>query len=101
MSKLMMSALAVGLVAAAAVPAVTLPAVAAELPLAAHVRHHHVASRCGPCGCLHVTYDRHRELESTYGIGFDPRSFDTTEPYYFLGRQRAYPQYWVDAELPQ
>jgi hypothetical protein len=40
-------------------------------------------------------------LESTYGIRFDPRSFDTTEPYYFLGRQRAYPRYWVDAELPQ
>lgn len=101
MSKLIMSALAVGLVAAAAVPAVTLPAVAADLPLASPARHHYAAPRCGPCGCLHVEYVYHRELVSTYGIGFDPRSFDTTEPHYFWGRQRAYPHYWVDAELAQ
>jgi hypothetical protein len=36
-------------------------------------------------------------LRSTYGSGFDPRNFDQTEPYYYFGRVRAYPQYWVDA----
>src|SRR6516165_8078013 len=36
------------------------------------------AAECGPCGCVRVTYDYHRELESTYGLGFDPRNYDTT-----------------------
>jgi hypothetical protein len=40
-------------------------------------------------------------LESTYGVGFDPRSFDTTEPHYYLGRLRSYPRYSVDADLAQ
>jgi hypothetical protein len=33
------------------------------------------------------------ELRSTYGVGFDPRNYDTTEPRYYFGRMRAYPQY--------
>jgi hypothetical protein len=28
----------------------------------------------GPCGCLQVAYTYHPELQSTYGIGFDPRN---------------------------
>ena len=51
---------------------------------------------CGCCGCLHVTYDYHRELRSTYGSHFDPRNFDQTEPHYYFGRVRTYPQYWTD-----
>jgi hypothetical protein len=50
---------------------------------------------CGCCGCLGVTYDYHRELRSTYGTKFDPRNFDQTEPYYYFGRVRAYPRFWV------
>jgi hypothetical protein len=49
---------------------------------------------CGCCGCLRVTYDYHRELRSTYGTHFDPRNYDQTEPHYYFGRVRAYPQYW-------
>src|SRR6516165_5056613 len=64
----------------------------------AHVRHHYGAPCCGPCGCLHISYVYHRELRSTYGLSFDPRNFDQTEPYYHFGRVRAYPRYWVDAE---
>ena len=55
-----------------------------------------VPADCGPCGCLQVTYDHHRELLSTYGLGFDPRNYDTTEPHYYFGRIRAYPRYSVD-----
>jgi len=54
------------------------------------------AAECGRCGCLHVTYDYHRELESTYGLGFDPRNFDQTQPYFYLGPVRAYPHYWCE-----
>jgi len=54
------------------------------------------AAECGPCGCVRVTYDYHRELESTYGLGFDPRNYDTTEPHYYLGPVRAWPRYWCD-----
>jgi hypothetical protein len=50
---------------------------------------------CGCCGCLRVTYDYHRELRSTYGTHFDPRNYDQTEPHYYFGRVRAYPQYWT------
>jgi hypothetical protein len=50
-------------------------------------------AECGPCGCP-VTYVYHRELRSTYGIAFDPRNFDTTEPYYYYGPVRAWPRYW-------
>ena len=38
--------------------------------------------------------------ESTYGLDFDPRNFDQTEPYFYLGRVRTYPQYWVDGQCP-
>jgi hypothetical protein len=54
------------------------------------------AADCGPCGCLQVTYDRHRVLEQTYGLGYDPRNFDTQEPYFYFGRMRAYPRYFID-----
>jgi hypothetical protein len=56
----------------------------------------HSARQCGCCGCLHVFYDYHRELRSTYGVGMDPRNYDQTEPYYRSGAVRAYPQYWSD-----
>jgi hypothetical protein len=83
-------------VAAAGVAAVPVSAAAAELlpPAVAHVRHHYGA----PCGCLHVSYVYHRELRSTYGLSFDPRNFDQTEPYYYFGPVRAYARYWVDAD---
>lgn len=51
---------------------------------------------CGPCGCLRATYVYHRSLESTYGAGFDPRNYDTTEPHYYFGPLRAYPRYFVE-----
>ena len=96
----MMSALLVGTVTAVGVLAVPVSAVAAELPLpgVAHVHHHRAAPYCGPCGCLHVSYVYHRELRSTYGLSFDPRNFDQTEPYYHLGATRAYPRFSVDAD---
>lgn len=99
MSKLLISALAAGIVIIAGIPAVVKPVQAADLlrPVA-HVRAHHATIDCGPCGCLHLTYVYHRELQSTYGIGFDPRSFDQTEPYYYWGRVRAFPRFWVDAD---
>jgi hypothetical protein len=56
------------------------------------------AAECGPCGCLQVTYDYHRELRSTYGIAFDPRNFDQTQPYYYFGPVRAYPRFWCDVQ---
>jgi hypothetical protein len=75
------------------------PVVGAELsqPKRAHARVHRPAGiYCGCCGCLGVTFDYHRELRSTYGTQFDPRNFDQTEPYYYFGRVRAYPRFWVD-----
>jgi len=56
------------------------------------------AAECGPCGCVHVSYDYHRELRSTYGIAFDPRNFDQTQPYYYFGPVRAYPRFWCEAQ---
>ena len=102
MSTPTISALLAGMVVAAAVPAATVTAITAELlpPAVAHVRHH-AARCCGPCGCLHVSYVYHKELRSTYGLSFDPRNFDQTEPYYHFGRARAYPRYWVDADPVQ
>jgi len=99
MSTPTISALLAGMVVAAAVPAATVTAITAELlpPAVAQVRHH-AARCCGPCGCLHVSYVYHRELRSTYGLSFDPRNFDQTEPYYHFGRVRAYPRYWVGGE---
>jgi hypothetical protein len=49
---------------------------------------------CGACGCQHVFYVRHRALESTYGIGYDPRNDDQTEPHYYFGRVRYYARYF-------
>jgi hypothetical protein len=97
MSRLTVSALVLGAVTAAGVPAAPVPAVAAELlpPAVAHVRYQHIAAWYGPCGCLHVSYVFHRELRSTYGLSFDPRNFDQTQPYYYFGALRAYPRYWV------
>jgi hypothetical protein len=56
-------------------------------------------AECGPCGCGHVAYDFHPELRSTYGIGFDPRNFDQTQPYYYSGPVRAWPHYWCDVQF--
>lgn len=53
-------------------------------------------AECGPCGCLGVTYERHAVLLSTYGAGFDPRNYDTTQPHYYFGPVRAFPRYTVD-----
>jgi hypothetical protein len=49
---------------------------------------------CDRCGCLGVSYARHRELRSTYGLRVDPRNFDQTEPHYRFGRMRTYARYW-------
>jgi hypothetical protein len=54
------------------------------------------AHRCGPCGCLRVARVYHRSLETTYGIGFDPRNYDDTEPYYYFGPVRPYPRYYTE-----
>jgi len=72
-------------------PAVTS---AAERDLPRRVKAERYRPYCGCCGCLGVVYDYHRELRSTYGSHFDPRNYDQTEPHYYLGRVRAYPQYW-------
>ncbi len=89
------------MVLAVATSTMALPtlAFAADLPLptVGHVRHQPAFSACCPCGCLHVNYVYHREVRTTYGTGFDPRNFDQTQPYYYLGRLRAYPRYWVEA----
>jgi len=85
-------ALAAGIVAMAAVPMVGKPAQAADLLRPAR----QAPIDCGRCGCLHVTYDHHRVLESTYGTNFDPRSFDQTEPYYYWAGVQAFPRFWVD-----
>jgi hypothetical protein len=100
MSKPKISALLAGVVAAAAVPAAPVAAVTAELvpPAAPHMHYRHAAPCCGPCGCLHTGYVYHRQLRTTYGLSFDPRNFDQTEPYYHFGPLRAYPRYWVDAD---
>jgi hypothetical protein len=95
MSKAILAAALVGVVATAGVLVGNSSAGAAEL--LAQPMHHHAAFWCRPCGCLHVSYAYHRELRSTYGLNFDPRNFDQTQPYYFLGPVRAYPRYWCDA----
>lgn len=68
---------------------------AAELPLPTN-EPRVAAEDCGPCGCLQATYVHHPELRSTYGLNFDPRNYDTTEPHFYLGPVRAYPRYFVD-----
>ena len=90
-----LSVLLAGVLAAAGLTAGPGVATAADLPIP--VKSARAARWCGPCGCLHVTYNYHRELLSTYGINYDPRSYDTTEPHYFHGAVRAYPRYWVAA----
>jgi hypothetical protein len=99
MSKPIISALVVWIVAAAGVPVALSPANAADLPVPVHARQ--AARWCGSCGCLHVSYVHHRELRSTYGVGFDPRNYDQTEPHYYFGPMRAYPRYWVSADSMQ
>lgn len=97
MSKAIITALVVGVAAMAGVLVGACSAGAAEL-LAQPMRPPAAGSNwCGPCGCLHVGYAYHRELRSTYGLNFDPRNFDQTQPYYFFGPVRAYPRYWCDA----
>jgi hypothetical protein len=93
--------LAIGTLLGMAVVAVGVmgaPAVAADLPVKAAPAE--IGQQCGYCGCLHVNFDHHRGVESTYGLNFDPRNFDQTEPYFYLGRERVYPQYWVDGQCP-
>jgi hypothetical protein len=99
MSRPMIPALALGTVCAAGMAAASVSAVAAELLPAAviHVRHQPIAAWYEPCGCLHVSYVFHRKLRYSYGLRFDPRNFDQTEPYYRFGPLRAYPRYWVSA----
>jgi hypothetical protein len=89
--------LALGCVAAFLLASPTPRLGAAEL-LPRHVAHAHsrVPAHCGPCGCLLVTYVYHRDLRSTYGLSYDPRNYDQTEPHFYLGRLRAYPRYSVD-----
>ena len=98
MSRPMIPALVLGTVSAAGMLAAPVFAAAAELlpPAVTHVRQP-TAAWYGPCGCLHVSYVFHRKLRYTYGLSFDPRNFDQTEPYYRFGPLRAYPRYWVSA----
>jgi hypothetical protein len=91
-----MSKLFLALVAAVTLCNVGLPAQAADRAVPRRVVAERYWPACGCCGCLRVTYDRHRELRSTYGAHFDPRNYDQTEPHYYFGRVRAYPQYWTD-----
>jgi hypothetical protein len=92
-----MSKLPLVLVAAVVFCNVGLPVKAADrdVPHGARAERYRPAT-CGCCGCLGVTYDYHRELRSTYGTHFDPRNYDQTEPHYYFGRVRTYPQYWTD-----
>jgi hypothetical protein len=97
MSRLITSVLMTGLLAAAGATLAPTLSVAADLqalPLA-----HEATRYCGTCGCLQVSHVRHRELRSTYGIAFDPRNYDTTEPHYYFGPIRTYPRYWACADV--
>jgi hypothetical protein len=96
MSKRRASALLATLAVATGIAAMASSVQAADLPIPPSARH--AARWCGPCGCLHRTFVYHRELRTTYGIGFDPRNYDTTEPRYYFGPVRAYPRYWVSAD---
>jgi hypothetical protein len=94
MSKPLTAALLMGM-AVAGITGMSDAARAADLPVLAPAPH--AARWCGPCGCLHVGFVHHRELRTTYGIGFDPRNYDTQEPHYYFGPMRAFPRYWVAA----
>jgi hypothetical protein len=72
-----------------------------QIPPASHAHQYREASSCGPCGCLHVTWTYHRVLLSTYGVGFDPRNFDTTQPFFYYGAVRAYPHFWCEIDAAQ
>ena len=89
--------LALGSVAGALILANPGPLGAAELAIPRHEASA-AASDCGPCGCLTVSYVYHWQLESTYGVAFDPRNYDTTEPHYFMGPIRRYPRYFINGE---
>lgn len=65
------------------------------LPAGPSVRPAFITRGCGPCGCLRVTYVHHREIRTTYGVGFDPRNYDQTELHFYPGPVRRYPRYWV------
>jgi len=96
MSKLMISALLVSMATAAGAVTLAIPAAAADLAVPAA----QAARWCPRCGCLRVTYVHHRVLGSTYGIAYDPRNYDQTEPHYYYGPVRAYPRYFVEAAAP-
>jgi hypothetical protein len=98
MSKVMPPALLIALVATAILGAGSQSTSAADLGVPAQ---RSAGLWCGPCGCLRASYIYHRELRSTYGIGFDPRTYDQTEPHYYYGAVRAYPRYWVCADPVQ
>lgn len=91
MSKRTMAAVVIGILTGASMPGW---ASAADLSVPP-VRYGAGVRYCGCCGCLHTNYVYHRELRTTYGIGFDPRNYDTTEPHYYWGPVRAYPRYGV------
>ena len=78
--------------------ALACPLSAAELAVPSAHAHFRGAANCGPCGCLSVVFDYHRELRSTYGLVFDPRNYDATEPHYYFGPIRAYPRYFINGE---
>lgn len=96
MSKLKITMLGIG-AAAAVLLAAPRTGLAADLDLPTKASPAREAS-CGPCGCLHVTYEYHRQLELTYGLNFDPRNFDQTQPYYYMGAVKAYPRYWCGSD---
>jgi hypothetical protein len=71
-----------------------------ELPRAAAHWPHYRRAACWDCCCLRVRYVRHRQVESTYGTGFDPRNYDQTQPRFYLGHSRTYARYWVEVAWP-
>lgn len=95
MSKRMISALLLGMATAVCAMPMTNPAAAADLAVPAPV-----ASTCPRCGCLQVWHIQHRELRSTYGLDYDPRNYDQTEPHYYYGPVRSYPRYAVEGAPP-
>ena len=100
MSKLMKLAFLGGAVFAFGSFVTSMPSVAADMAVPGPAVERQAAA-CGPCGCLNVTWTHHRVLESTYGLNFDPRNFDQTEPYYVYGPVRAYPQFWCEVGSAQ
>lgn len=67
---------------------------AAELPVLqrAPVAVAPAITHCGcRCGCLAVTYVRHRQLAMTYGPYLDPRERD--EPRYYWGPVKRFARY--------